>query len=638
MVLQRGRRNTIWGWDRPGQAIEVRIDGGAEPIMVRAVAGAGDGAFRARLPELPEGGAYRVRVAGSSEQVLDDVAVGEVWLASGQSNMEWTVAQSAFAEEEIRAAQQPRVRWLRVARVPSRAPARTVEASWQVVHPRNVGAMTAVGYTFARELAKRLQTAVGLIDASWGGTPIEAWTSAEALRPSMPEIDATLADLDAAERDVDRIRAEHADRVARWERVALPADPGDRGLELGWHRPSLDDSHWSEMQLPGFWQAEGLKCNGVVWFRRRVDLPEDRAGRDLTLELGAIDDFDETYFNGERIGGHPKGTPGAHQIRRRYRVPGRLVRPGVNVIAVRVFDHGGQGGFGGPADAMSLGTEAAGAARVPLDGPWRYALAHRIDLVGPDAWRSFPSTPPVLAPQCAPGALYGGMIAPLVPFGLRGMLFYQGESNVEAHASYRARMVTLMRDLRTRFGQGQFPFYFVQLAAFRESPAWAHLREAQAQATAEPASGMVTAIDIGDPGDIHPANKREVGKRLALLALRETYALTDVEAAGPRLARVDVAVGTDRDDEVRVHFANARGLKTCDGGARVRGFELAGEDLTFADAEAHIDGETIVARSAAIPRPVAVRYAFRDCPEVNLVNGADLPAEPFRTDGESPLA
>lgn len=633
MVLQRGRRNTIWGWDRPGQAIAVRIEGAREPITVNAVADAQGGGFRARLPELPEGTTVRVVVAGSTSQVLDDVAVGEVWLASGQSNMEWTVAQSAFADEEMRAAHQPRVRWLRVGRTPSRTPARSVEARWEPVHPRNVGAMTAVGYTFAREIARRLQTPVGLIDASWGGTPIEAWTSIDALRPSMPEIDAMIADLDAAERDIERIRAEHAERVARWEREALPADPGDRGFDLGWHRQAFDDSSWSEMPLPGFWQSHGLKFNGIVWFRRRVELTEQQAGRDLLLELGAIDDFDETYFNGERIGTHPKGTPSAFQIPRRYRVPAALVRSGVNVIAVRVFDHGGQGGFAGPADAMFLGADAIGGERLPLDGPWRYAVAHKIDLVAQDVWSSFPPTPHVLAPQCTPGALYGGMIAPLVPFGLRGALFYQGESNVQAHATYRARMVALMRDLRMRFGQGQFPFYFVQLAAFRESQTWAYLREAQAQATSEPASGMVTAIDIGDPCDIHPANKREVGRRLALLALRETYGMADIEAAGPRLVRVDVAFGTDRDDEVRVHFAHGRGLKTRDGDARVRGFELAGEDLVFSDAEAHIEGETVVARSPSVARPVAVRYAFRDCPEVNLVNGADLPAEPFRTDG-----
>jgi sialate O-acetylesterase len=564
--------------------------------------------------------------------VLDDVVVGEVWLASGQSNMEWPVSQSSFAKEETATARGERVRWLDVEQNTARPPAATVKATWRVVNPENVGAMTAVGYAFARELAGRLDTHVGLVGASWGGTPIEAWTSVEALQPVMPELDAELAALSDAERDLERIRAEHVERVARWERENLGADPGNAGEKLGWHRAGFDDSSWEPMDLPSFWQSHGLKFNGVVWFRRSVDLGSHTAGRDAILELGAIDDFDQTYFNGELVGEHPKGTPGAFKIRRRYRIPARLVRPGANVIAVRVFDHAGQGGFAGPIEAMAAYVEAEPGDRHSLAGTWRYAVEHRIELVPGEVWRTFPGTPPLLAPENTPATLYGGMIAPLVPFGLRGILWYQGESNVDAYASYRDRMLALIRDWRARFGQGQLPFYFVQLAAFRASIEWAYLREAQSQATSEPQSGMVTAIDIGDPDDIHPGNKREVGRRLALLALRDTYGREGIEAAGPRLSHVTIGGGADRDDEVRVHFTSARGLRTRDG-ERVRGFEVAGEDRAFAGAEARIDGETVVAKAAAVPRPVAVRYAFHDFADLNLVNGADLPAEPFRTDG-----
>ena len=632
MVLQRERANTLWGWDRPGQGVVVIVEGtgNIHVVTTRAVASATDGSFQVILPPLCVGGPYRVRVEGSCEIVLDDVFVGDVWIASGQSNMEWPVAHAADAAEVIRGARQPLIRWLQVARAPSSEPPRTVQATWRVVGPENVAAMTAVGYSFARELHERLRVPMGIIDASWGGTPIEAWTSLETLRGLLPAVDAQRAALAEAARDIERVRREHLVRVTQWEAETLPADPGDRGEARGWPDDALDTSSWPAMDLPTYWQTRGMDFNGVVWFRREVDIPPGWAGRALVLELGTIDDFDRTYFGGNLVGEHPKGTPAAFQIPRRYVIPAPFVRAGKSTIAVRVFDHGGQGGFGGPAEAMSLGPEDSGDAEpIPLAGPWRYAVEHRIERVSGDMWRTFPETPAVLSPHCAPAALFAGMIAPLVPYGLRGILWYQGESNVDQHAQYRARLVALIRDWRTRFGQGQVAFYAVQLAAFRASQEWAYLREAQAQAVqSEPHTGLATTIDIGDPNDIHPANKREVGRRLALLALRQSYAIESVEAHGPRLARVEIAEG-----RARIYYTNAAGLRTVDGDERVLGFELAGTNLVFATAAARIEGETVIVASPEGFRPVAVRYAFRDCPEVNLVNDAGLPAEPFRTDG-----
>jgi sialate O-acetylesterase len=634
MVLQRERLHRLWGWDAPGQSVVVHVEGGGGTVTARAVASGTDGSFQVTLSPLPVGGPYRIRIEGSREIALDDVLVGDVWIASGQSNMEWPVAQAAEAAEVIRGARHPLIRWLQVARTPSPKPRRTVQATWRVVGPGNVGAMTAVCHSFARELHERLRVPIGIIDASWGGTPIEAWTSLETLRGSMPAVDAQLAALAEAERDIERVRRGHVVRVTEWEAQALPADPGNRGEALGWAGEALDATSWPTMDLPTYWQTRGMDFNGVVWFRREVDIPDAWAGRALVLELGPVDDFDRTYFGGEPVGEHPKGTPAAFQIPRRYVVPAHLVRSGRSTIAVRVFDHGGQGGFGGPAEAMSLALEdARDAEPIALAGPWRYAVEHRIERVSNDVWRTFPETPAVLSPHYAPSALFSGMIAPLVPYGLRGFIWYQGEANVELHTEYRARLVALIRDWRTRFGQGQIPFYSVQLAAFRASRAWAYLREAQTQAIAsEPETGLATTIDIGDPDDIHPANKREVGRRLALLALRQSYADGSVEAYGPRLARVEIG-RPGAEGRARVHYANAEGLRTVDGDERVLGFEIAGGPLVFVTAAARIEGETVVVTSPDVPQPVAVRYAFRDCPEVNLVNGAGLPAEPFRTDG-----
>jgi sialate O-acetylesterase len=631
MVLQRGRRNALWGWDRPGETLVVRVvrvDGQREPVTLYAKASQ-HGEFRVELPELEPGATHRIQVHGSSEVTIDDVLVGEVWLASGQSNMEWTVAQSDRARETIAGATDPQIRWLRVARRPSLVPASRVDASWLVVDPSNVEGLTAVGYAFARGLRERLGVPVGIVDASWGGTPIEAWTSIDALRSLDPDVDERLASLDAGPDDLARLQAEHAAAILRWERETLPRDPGNRGEPAGWASPSFDASSWPSMRVPEYWQRQNLDFNGAVWFRRTVTVPPAWEGKDLVLELGAVDDFDRTYFNGEVVGEHPQGTPGAYQIRRSYRVPARLARPGENVVAVRVFDHAGQGGFAGPASAMGLSLEGRREHAIPLDGPWHYAVEHAIARVPSTVWATFPQAPAALTPQYTPAALYGGMIHPLLPCGMGGILWYQGESNVVTHPAYLAHLIALIRDWRTRFRQGQIPFYLVQLASFAATPEWAKLREAQAQARSEPATDMVTTIDIGDPMDIHPANKHEVGRRLAALALAEHFGFRDVIAHGPRLLRVEMGAGA-----VRVAFAHAAGLRTTDGGALVRGFQVAGDDLVFHEAEGRIEGESVVVTAPAVPTPAAVRYAFSDCPPINLVNAAGLPAEPFRTDCE----
>jgi sialate O-acetylesterase len=289
------------------------------------------------------------------------------------------------------------------------------------------------------------------------------------------------------------------------------------------------------------------------------------------LSLGAIDDFDVTYFGGTEVGAHPKGTPAAYRIRRRYLIPGSLVRPGRNVIAIRIFDHFGNGGFVGPRQAMSISRAGHESDGLDLSGDWRYQVEHVIPLVSGDVWRSYPP-PAVPEPHHHPAALYDGMIAPLVPYGLRGAIWYQGESNADRHATYRDLQIAMIRDWRARWGIGQFPFYFVQLAGYGASPTWPLLREAQAQALVEPATGMAVAIDLGDRLDIHPRNKQEVGRRLALIALGQTYG-EPVDFSGPTLDRTEI-----QGNQARIRFRHARGLRTRDGAASVLGFELAGAD------------------------------------------------------------
>jgi sialate O-acetylesterase len=294
---------------------------------------------------------------------------------------------------------------------------------------------------------------------------------------------------------------------------------------------------------------------------------------------------------------------------------------------VRVFDHYGNGGFAGPSSELYVARADGRGERIPLTGAWRYQVEREIPLVPNSVFQTAPAAPLALALHNAPASLFNGMIAPLLPCALRGVIWYQGESNVGRAEQYRALQVALIRDWRTRFGQGQFPFYLVQLANFRAAGDWPRLREAQAQALSEPMTGMALAIDVGDPLDIHPRNKQEVARRLSLLARAHCYGERELEAQGPRVASFELQGAL-----ARVRWSHARGLSTRDGGA-VRGFELAGRDGLFQAAAARIVGEEIWVESPAVSEPCALRYGWADDPDVNLQNAAGLPAEPFRSDG-----
>lgn len=619
-VLQAGQTCPVWGWDTPGRSLTLRLGG----ITAEARADAG-GNFLFELPAMDPGGPHTLVVEGSSRVELADVWFGEVWLASGQSNMEWPVSAARDARREVAAARWPAIRSFKVEPRPSLQEEVECGGQWEVCSPETAAELSAVGYYFARELHEALGVPVGIIDATWGGTCIEAWTSPAALGPVLPSLDQTRARLAADLLELPRLRAEYQQAVLDWQTASLPADTENRGLALGWAAAALDDAGWRELDLPAFWQSHGMAFNGVVWFRRAIEVPSGWAGQALTLRLGALDDFDHAYFDGEEVGRTPPGTLDAHRVRRKYPVPGRLVRGGRHVVAVRVFDHFGGGGFAGPASEMFLECAASGE-RIALAGPWRLAVEREIPLLPMSVFESLPPPPLALALQHAPGALFNGMLAPLVPYGLRGALWYQGESNVDRHREYRTLFVAFMRDLRTRWGQGQFPFYYVQLANFVASPSWPRLREAQAGAEIEPETGMVVTLDVGDAHDIHPTNKQEVGRRLALLARARTYGEAALPCQGPRLERVSI-----EGSQARVRFASAAGLRTADGRAP-RGFTLAGPDGRHVEAQAMIEGGDVILSSPEVGRPCAVRYAFSDAPDVNLQNGAGLPAAPFRTD------
>jgi sialate O-acetylesterase len=539
--------------------------------------------------------------------------------------MEFKLPTAEHGAEEVAAAHDPQLRMFRAPQAASPEPLTTSNGVWLPATPSNAADYSAVGYFFAKELRQKLGVPVGIINTSWGGTRVEAWTSREALRTVMP-VEKELADLAEASKDLPRIRAEYAEKQDAWERTHFPIDTANEGEPKGWARADFDDHAWPRMALPTYWQPQGLKFNGCVWFRRDIDVPNEWAGHDLVLNLGPVDDFDTTYFNGEKVGATLRGTFASYQVLRRYVVPGAQVKAGKNVIAVRVFDQFGDGGFTGPASLMRA-ESALGKTPLPLSGDWRYAVEREVPLVPGTVYATAPAAPALLVPQNNPAYLFNGMIAPFVGYGIRGAIWYQGEANTEEANTYCSRFTAMIRDWRTRWGQGNFPFYFVQLANFTATPGWPYLREAQTQTLAEPATGMAVILDIGNPTDIHPRNKHDVGHRLALLARAKTYGEHSLECSGPTLDHVVVSAAS-----VTVHWKNASGLRTRDGSPVVQGFELAGLDGIFKPADAKIVGITTVVSSPLVPAPRLIRYAWADNPATNLENNDKLPAAPFRTD------
>jgi sialate O-acetylesterase len=621
MVLQRGPQARLWGTAAPGERITIRL--GDVRVTARADA---KGHWSTAIGPLSAGGPFALEVSGARNTVrVQDVLVGEVWVASGQSNMEFALDGASNAAAEIAAADQPAIRHFNVTKALATSPREDVTGQWIPTTPETAATFSAVAHFFARELHARLHVPIGIIHASWGGTPAEAWMSRTALTAD-PEFRALLERFDATAADAGA-EAAYESALAEWERGNVAVDAGNQGAGSGWARPETDASRWPAIEVPRPWERTGLNLDGAVWLRRDVEVPAAWVGKDLELTLGAIDDFDTTYWEGTEVGHTGSETPGYWTHPRRYVVPGSLVHGGRSVIAVRVFDRGGDGGFMGPGELMRMLPTLGQGEPIRLAGAWHYRIERGVGPVQPD-WGSQPQ-PPV--GQNSPTVLFNSMVAPLTPLAVRGAIWYQGEANAGRAYQYRRLFRALIRDWRRSFANPEFPFLFVQLANFMPRAAlpgeseWAELREAQTLALKEPRTGMAVAIDVGEAGDIHPRNKQDVGKRLALAALSSVYG-QGVEGCGPLYASSSIAAG-----KVRLHFTHASGLRTSDGAAP-KGFAVAGADGKFVWAQAAIEGEEIVVWNPAVTAPAAVRYAWADNPEVNLVNGSDLPASPFRTD------
>lgn len=644
MVLQRNAPVRIWGTADPGERVTVTLARHA----ASATAGP-NGKWTITLPALPAGGPFDLGVQGKNTRTVKNVLVGEVWVASGQSNMEFSLAAAANAATEVPAANDPNLRMFTVTKAIAAEPRADVAGgSWQSASPQTARAFSAVGYFFAKALRKALNVPIGVIHTSWGGTRIEAWTSKETLIAQ----GAPLTDFNRigdTPEFRERLRR-YEQQVAAWKAAGSPAGPfADPGVLPGgtaWAKPETDASGWATLRLPGAWEESGVAeleyLDGAVWFRRDVTVP-GVGGHDLTLSLGAIDDTDTTYFNGVRVGGLGAKTPNVWQVARRYTVPGRLVKMGRNTIAVRVWDSQGAGGLTGPAGEMYLEEKLPPGVQT-IAAPWKTALA--------GDWRykvergrvSDPGGPPGVSDPNAATGLYNAMLAPVLPYTIKGAIWYQGESNTGDPAAYRRLFPAMIRDWRKGFGVGDFTFLAVQLAPFmaiHPQPAessWAALRESQVYAThILPNVGVAVITDVGQVEDIHPSKKQPASERLALLARKIAYGEKNLNATGPTLRNMTV-----RGSEAVLTFDNVGpGLTmraAVDSGGRIipadklTGFAVAGSDGKFAWAEARIAGpNTVVVSAPQGTQPVAVRFGWADYPVVNLWSGDGLPAGPFRT-------
>ncbi len=610
MVLQRNKENPIWGWTKPGEKVQVTLDG----KTVSAVAGE-DGRWIVKVQPPKPGGPYALSIQGSQNIEFKDIMVGDVWLCGGQSNMEFGMKQDRDADTEIPAAQNPNIRLFMVPAKWKYAPADVPEGAWKLCTPETISeggwfGFTAVGYYFGRKLQRETGVPVGLIQSCLGGTTAETWTGEPGLK-GFPEYAKWI---DKEKETIARGGTEYGIRVLHWFE---DHDPHFKD----WFQSDVDDSSWKVVSLPGAFEQLGAPAEkpAIVYFRKTIELPDPLPEGDAFIKLGQIERMDFVAVNGVQV-----GSSAWVQNPRNYPIPGWLVKlkPGKNEIVVRVLKTDPNGGFQSPPDDLKL---VVGKSEFPLADGWNARISSVLETADlPESYDPWPTN--------MPSGLYNAMIAPLAPLAISGAIWYQGESNASRATQYRKLLPALIADWRRTFNQGDFPFYIVSLAGFtahKDDPnipdEWAELRAAQDQtAHTVPNSGLAITIDVGDSADIHPKDKKTVGERLAAIALANYYG-KPVAFSGPRFASMRKVPGG-----LEVSFIHA------DGGLMVKGdkleeFSVAGVDGVWHWADARIEGDKVLLTSTDVADPVAAKYAWQAFPKATFFNGAGFPAIPFNT-------
>jgi sialate O-acetylesterase len=618
MVLQQRAKVNFWGTETPGTNFVIVTSWNNKTYHIKTDHH-GDWKIKVGTPVF--GGPYTITFNDGKITTLKNILIGEVWVCSGQSNMEMSLTGMYgnvlnLDRELADAAQYPEIRMLKIENKTSFTPLATVQTrgGWAIANPENVRNFSAVAYFFAKNLFPGKHIPIGIVNTTWGGTVAEAWTSGSALKtipafaPFVNAIEGGLTQQKLDEKYQTELRA--------WIDSINAEDPGVQGGKPLWAQQSFDDTVWPKMMLPAYWEQHGVQdYDGTMWFRKTVNISSAWAGRDLKLNLGSIDDCDVSYFNGVEVG-HKE----AFFYLRDYTIPGNLVKAGKNTIAVRVLDNGGLGGINKGPLQLALAGDTTG--QINLSGEWQYQKARELRMLSQMPLASNSVNRPMI--------IYNAMINPILGYTIKGVIWYQGESNADRPTQYRQLFPLLIKDWRQHWGEGNFPFYFVQIANYNaadQGPAanWPALRDAQRKTLSLPNTGMAVTIDIGDANRIHPSNKQEVGRRLALIARAKNYS-DDIPYSGP-MYEAQVITG----NKIELEFTHTDGGLVAKDDT-LKGFTIAGADKEFHPAEAIISGNKVIVSSASVARPVAVRYAWANNPVCNLYNKANLPAAPFRTD------
>jgi len=612
MVLQQGVSVPVRGWASPAETVTLEFAGQRKETTADRA-----GAWQVKLdPVRSSAAASDMKIYGKNAVVITNVVVGDVWLASGQSNMEMPLRQAEHATQEIEAAHYPDIRFFMTENDLSSAPKDDCAGKWIVCTPARAGDFPAAAYFFAQELHSKYRVPAGIINSSIGASSCQAWTPAETLvaDKSLPQ-PAALAPENYAS-----WKAYLAFKNGTYDHFSY-ADTGVKPECLAWSKPGLDVSDWRDCTVPGSIESQGLEIDGAVWFRKEFEIPAAWAGSRPTLSLGPISDNDIVYLNGEKVGATENNW--REWIFRYYAIPAEQVKAGKSVIAVRIFNRINSGGFYPTYPApLKLYLDERNA--IILSGAWKCKVERA----------EKPAQMPFVLPSIysIPASLFNALIAPFAKYPLRGFIWYQGEGNTGAAEQYDILFPAMIKAWRSWWADDTLPFYFVQLANFMDREAQPsggglpRLREAQLKALSLHGTGMAVAIDIGAAQEIHPRNKREVGKRLARWAMRDCYGDKEVEVSGPLYASSAV-----EGSRIRLAFTHVRsGLKAM--GGELKGFAVAPADKNFVWAQAVIEGESVVVWNDAVREPRYVRYAWANNPEATLYNGAGLPASPFRTD------
>ncbi len=641
-VLQKSDKVPVWGTADPGEDVTVSIAG------EKATAKADDkGLWKAVLNlSTQEAGPFELHVEGSNKIVVTDVLIGEVWICGGQSNMGFQLKPSIGGPEEVAASANPQLRFFVPEKKTSPVPLDSISGKWLVAGPDSSGTFSAVGYYVGKSIQQTMKVPVGLIGNSWGGSTIESWISQEALATD-PELKTESEKVRAGIELFPEKLQDYLGKLKNWEEEYQRQGPPPADPAL-FAAPTVSTDDWKPVEIPGDFAKAGLPDAGAIWIRRQVAVPAARATMPLHFDQATFHDFDTVYLNGRKVmETTPDQAEGGAAAPRDYSIsitPADVTN-GEVTVAIRVVAPAGGAGVTG-----ILHFNGA-----PLQGPWLGKAEYALPALATDARAAYPLPPARTQPlQTVASYLFNGCVQPFIPYGIRGVVWYQGESDAGWAHEYLKTFPLMIKDWRDRWGQGDFPFYFCQVTSTNPpglvpgNSVWAELREAQTRTLAVPNTAQAIMIDLGEANDVHARDKKQQGDRLARVVLAKAYGQKIVDS-GPVYDSMTV-----EGDSVRIHFTHADGglvarelpatyqprsldpatlpLILPSPQSQLQGFAICGDDHVWKWADAKIDGDSVVVRSPDVSKPVAVRYAWADNPICNLTNGFDLPAGPFRTD------